>query len=150
MRTLLTLAVLALLAPASVHAEGFATSKDAELMVHQAIAYMKKEGKQKALAEFSDPDGRFRYKDLYLMAYDLEGRCLAHGTRKERIGKIHLDEKDGDGRSFIRERIEIARKYGKGWQEYKYANPMTNRIEQKVAYIEASDGVVVICGAYKK
>jgi cytochrome c len=150
MRTLLALAVLVAAVPASIRAEEFATTKDAELMVHQAVAHMKKVGKEKALAAFSDPNGAFRYKDLYVMAYDLDGRCLAHGAKKERIGKLLIDEKDVDGKAFVRERIEIARKHGKGWQEYKFANPTTNRVEQKVAYFELSDGVVLVCGAYKK
>ena len=150
MRTLIALAVLALVVPASTRAEEFATTKDAELMVHQAIAYMKKVGKERALREFSDPEGRFRYRDLYLMAYDLDGRCLAHGTRRDRVGKLLIDDRDVDGKPFVRERIEIARKHGKGWQEYKYANPTTNKVERKAAYLEVWDGVVVICGAYKK
>ena len=150
MRTLLVVALLAFLAPASVRAEEFATTKDAELMVHQAIAFMKKEGKQTALAVFSDPKGQFRYKDLYIMAYDLDGRCLAHGAKKERIGKLLIDEKDVDGKQFVKERIDIAKKHGKGWQEYKFANPTTNKVEQKVCYFEAYDGVVVVAGAYKK
>ncbi len=149
-RTLLVAAVLAFLAPAFARAEEFATTKDAELMVHQAIAFMKKEGKQAALAAFSDPKGQFRYKDLYIMAYDLDGRCLAHGAKKERIGKLLIEERDVDGKQFVKERIEIAKKHGKGWQEYKFANPTTNKVEQKVVYFELSDGVVVVCGAYKK
>lgn len=150
MRTLLAVALLAFVAPASARAEDFATTKDAELMVHQGITYMRKEGKERALAAFSDPTGRFRYKDLYLMAYDLDGRCLAHGAKRERIGKLLIDERDVDGRQFVKERIEIARKHGKGWQEYKFANPTTGKVEQKVAYFEVHDGVVVVAGAYKK
>ena len=150
MRTLLAVALLAFVAPASIRAEDFATTKDAELMVHQGITYLKKEGKERALAAFSDPTGRFRYKDLYLMAYDLDGRCLAHGAKRERIGKLLIDERDVDGRQFVKERIEIARKHGKGWQEYKFANPTTGKVEQKVAYFEVHDGVVVVAGAYKK
>jgi hypothetical protein len=60
MRQLLVLAVRAAVLPSSVRAEEFATTKDAELMVHQAVAFMKKEGKVKALATFSDPAGRPR------------------------------------------------------------------------------------------
>lgn len=150
LRSLLALAVLASAVPASSRAEEFATTKDAELMVHQGIAYMKKEGKAKAFAAISDPNGPFRYKDLYLMVYDLDARCLAHGAKKERIGKTFMDEKDVDGKQFIKERIEIVKKHGKGWQDYKYANPTTNKIELKAVYFEEWDGVVVSGGAYKK
>ena len=150
MRTLLVAALLAVVVPASVHAEDFATTKDAELMVHQAITFMKKEGKERALAAFSDPNGRFRYKDLYLMAYDLDGRCLAHGAKRDRIGKLLIDERDVDGKQFVKERIEIVKKHGKGWQEYKFQNPVTKKVELKVAYFERVGDVVLVCGAYKK
>lgn len=150
LHSLLALAVLVTAVPAAARAEDFATTKDAELMVHQGIAYMKKEGKAKALAAFSDPKGPFRYKDLYLMAYDLNGTCLAHGAQKARIGKNFIDETDSEGRPFIRERMEIAKRSGKGWQEYKWANPTTGKIEQKVSYLEVWDGIVVVGGAYKQ
>ncbi len=150
MRKLVALAALALLLPCGARAEEVATTKDAELMVHHAVAFLEKEGKEKAFAEFSDPKGRFTYRDLYIMVYDLNGKCLAHGAKKERIGKNLLDEKDVDGKQFVRERVRIAKEAGKGWQEYKFQNPMTKQIEQKIAYLERVDDVIVLCGAYKK
>jgi cytochrome c len=149
MRKLVAAVALAIALP-SAHAEEFATTKDAELMVHQAVAFMKKEGKEKAFAAFSDPNGRFRYRDLYVMAYDLQGRCLAHGAKKDRIGKLLIEDKDADGKLFVKERIAIAKQHGKGWQEYKWENPVSHQIEQKVAYFELSDGVIVASGAYKR
>ncbi len=38
---------------------------------------------------------------------------------------------------------------GKGWTEYKFQNPATGKVEQKVAYAERVGDVVVLCGAYK-
>ena len=143
MRKLVAAVALAVALPAAARAEEFATSKDAELMVHQAVAFMKKEGREKALAAFSDPNGRFRYRDLYVMAYDLQGRCLAHGAKKDRIGKLLIEDKDADGKLFVKERVAIAKKYGKGWQEYKWENPVSHQIEQKVAYFELFDGIIV-------
>ncbi|WP_242342524.1 cache domain-containing protein [Anaeromyxobacter terrae] len=131
-------------------AEPYATSKDAELLVHRAALFMKKEGKEKAIATFNDPHGPFIYRDLYVFAYDLDGTCLAHPTKPERVGKNNMSDKDPDGREFVRERLQLARKHGKGWQQYKFNNPVTNKVEQKVAYFELVDGVVLVAGAYKK
>jgi signal transduction histidine kinase len=119
-------------------------------MVRHAVAFLKKEGKEKAFAEFNDPKGRFTYRDLYIMVYDLNGKCVSHGAKKERIGKDFLEEKDVDGKQFVKERVEIAKRNGKGWQEYKFQNPLTKRVEQKVAYFERVGDVIVLCGAYKK
>jgi len=126
-----------------------ATTKDAETMVHKAVELVKRDGKEKALAVFSDPKGAFTYRDLYIAAYDLEGKCVAHGAKKERIGKNSIEEKDADGKLFVKERVAIAKKDGKGWQEYKFINPADGKMESKVAYFEVVDGVILVCGAYK-
>lgn len=142
-------ALLLFLAPAAL-AEDRATTKDAELLVHRAAAYLKKEGKTKALAAFQDLHGPFAYRDLYVFAYALDGTCLAHPTKPERVGKNNLKDRDPDGREFVRERLEAARRHGRGWQQYKFQNPDTKAIEQKVAYFERIDDVVLVAGAYRR
>jgi cytochrome c len=144
----LTLAVLTLASAA--RAEEYATTKDAELLVHNAVAFLRKEGKAKALEAFNDPKGRFAYRDLYVMAYDMNGKCLAHGAKKERVGKNFMDEKDVDGKLFMQERFRIAKQHGKGWQDYKFENPVTRKVEQKTVYFERVDDVLLVSGAYKK
>jgi signal transduction histidine kinase len=141
------LAVLILAAPAL--ADERATTRDAETMVHKAAALLKRDGKEKAFAVFNDPKGAFTYRDLYIAAYDLEGKCVAHGANKARIGKVMLEDKDADGKQFVKERVAIAKKDGKGWQEYKFLNPADGKIEAKVAYVELVDDVILVCGAYK-
>ena len=143
-----TLLALALAVPA--RSEEYATTKDAEQLVRRAAAFLKKEGREKALAAFQDRKGAFVYRDLYVFAYTLDGICMAHPTKPERVGKNNLKDKDPDGKEFVRERIEIVKRDGKGWQEYKFHNPATNRVEQKVAYFELVDGLLLVSGAYKK
>jgi cytochrome c len=126
-----------------------ATTKDAETMVHKAVELVKRDGKEKAFAVFNDPKGAFTFRALYIAAYDLEGKCVAHGAKKERIGKNAIEDKDADGKLFVKERVAVAKKDGKGWQEYKFMNPADGKVEAKVAYFEVVDGVILVCGAYK-
>jgi len=147
--TRLAAAALAVLLPLAALAEERATSKQAEGMVKNAVALLQKEGKEKAFAAFNDPKGPFTYRDLYVVAYDLEGKCLAHGQKKERVGKSLIGDKDPDGKPFIAERVKLMKEQGKGWQEYKFMNPATQKVEQKVAYCELVEGTIVCCGAYK-
>ena len=44
----------------------------------------------------------------------------------------------------------LAKTKGKGWQDYKFTNPVSKKIEQKSAYIEKVDDLIVGCGVYKK
>ncbi len=142
-------AALVLALPLCAPAEERATTQQAEALVHTAVEYLKKEGPEKAYATFSDPKGVFTFRDLYVVAYDLSGKCLAHGQKKDRIGKNLIADKDPDGKEFVKERVEVAKRDGKGWQEYKFMNPATQKVETKVAYFEKVGDVIIACGAYK-
>jgi signal transduction histidine kinase len=66
------------------------------------------------------------------------------------VGKDMIDMKDPDGVPFVKERIEIAKTKGKGWQDYKFTNPVTKQIEPKTVYLEKYEDMIVCSGAYKK
>ena len=131
-------------------AEKRGTAGEAEALVKKAIAYMKSNGKDAAFAEINNPKGRFTVRDLYVFVYDMNGKCVAHGQNLKMIGKDLAEMKDADGKMFVKERIEIAKTKGNGWQDYKFTNPITKNIEQKRAYIEKHDDYIVGSGIYKQ
>jgi len=49
----------------------------------------------------------------------------------------------------VKERIALVKAKGKGWQDYKFTNPVSKKIEGKTAYIELCDGMIFGCGVYK-
>jgi signal transduction histidine kinase len=126
------------------------TPAQAEAMVKKAIEFIKANGKEKAFEAFNDAKGKFVDGDLYVMVYDLTGKCVAHGANPKMIGKDLIDMKDADGKLFVKERVEMATAKGKGWQNYKWTNPTNKNIEAKTAYIQKLDDVIVCSGAYKK
>lgn len=128
----------------------FGTPAEAEAMVKRAIAEIKAAGKDKALAEISNPKGKFIDRDLYVFVYDMNGKCVAHGFNQKMIDKDLVEMKDPDGKFYVKERIEIAKTKGKGWQDYKFTNPSSKKLENKTAYIEKFDDLIVGCGVYKK
>jgi signal transduction histidine kinase len=132
------------------YAAEFGTAGEAEAMVKKAIALIKADGKDKAFGEISNPKGKFVDRDLYIFVYDMNGKCVAHGFNQKMIGKDLFEMKDSDGKFYVKERVEIAKTEGKGWQDYKFTNPLSKKIEQKTAYIERADDLIVGCGVYKK
>ena len=122
---------------------------DAKSMVEKAIAYYKAEGKEKAFSEISDPNGKFMKGDLYVFVYDMKGTALARPVQKGLIGNNLLSATDGAGNPYVKNRVELAKAKGKGWQDYKYFNPLTKKMEDKTAWIETYDGYIFGCGAYK-
>jgi signal transduction histidine kinase len=119
-------------------------------MVKKAIEFYKANGAEKAFAEISNPKGKFIKGDLYIFVYDLTGKCVAHGGNAKQVGKDLIELKDNDGRAFVKERIDLVKAKGKGWQNYNWTNPTTKAIEKKTAYVEKVDTYVFGCGAYSK
>ncbi|MCU6501699.1 cache domain-containing protein [Rugamonas sp. A1-17] len=127
-----------------------AASKDeAVAMVKKAVGYIRQNGKDKALAEFSRPKGQFVDRDLYIAALDLNGLMLAHGANPRLIGKNLLDIKDVNGKAFVREQIAMAKTKGSGWVEFEWVNPVSQKIEPRATYLERIDDYFVLSGVYK-
>lgn len=74
---------------------------------------------------------------------------LAHGANEKMIGKNLIDLRDVDGKEFVKERVEMARSKGTFWQDYKFTNPTTNKIELKSMNCEKLDNAAVCVGTYK-
>jgi cytochrome c len=126
------------------------TKDEAVAMVKKAIEYLKANGNEKAFDEFSNPKGQFVNKDLYVVVYDMTGKCLAHGANQKMIGRDLMDNKDVDGKEFVKERVEMMKTQASGWQDYKFRNPLSNQIEAKSMYIERTGELIVGCGVYKQ
>lgn len=128
-----------------------AASKDeAVAMVKKAVGYIRQNGKDKALAEFSRPKGQFVDGELYIAALDLNGQMLAHGANPKLIGKSLLDIKDVNGKAFVREQIELAKTKGSGWVEFVWVNPVSQKMEARATYLERIDDYFVLSGVFKK
>ena len=127
------------------------TAAEATAMVDKAIAHIKKAGREKAFADFNNPKGPFTDGDLYVVVYDLTGKVLAHGANTKMIGKDVIDLRDSDGKFFVKERVEMMSKSptAKGWQDYKFMNPVSRQIEPKSMYLQRFEDVMVGCGIYK-
>lgn len=127
------------------------TSAEATAMVQKAVAHIKKVGRDKAFADFNNKHGAFTDRDLYVVVYDLKGKVLAHGANEKLIGKDVLELRDMDGKYFVKERVEMMSKSpdAKGWQDYKFMNPVTRQIEPKSMFLQRLDDMIVGCGIYK-
>lgn len=134
----------------AVHAaEGGATKAEAEAMVKKGIAFIKANGNEKGYAEITKKGGQFSDRDLYLVVYGLDGVVHAHGSNAKMVGKNLIDLKDIDGKAFVKERVELGKAKASFWQEYKFTNPESKKIEPKIMYCERLEQAVVCGGIYK-
>jgi cytochrome c len=128
---------------------GNATADEATAMVKKGVAFIKAQGTEKGYAEISNKQGQFIDRDLYLVVYGLDGTVLAHGANDKMVGKNLIDLKDIDGKAFVKERVELAQTKSSFWQDYKFTDPVTRKIEPKTTYCERLDASVVCGGIYK-
>jgi len=134
----------------SVQAVEFATKTEAEAMVHKALKFLKANGKEKTYSEIDKKDGQFVDRDLYLTVYGMDGVVRAHGANPKMIGKNLMEIKDVDGKAFVKERVDLAKKKQPFWQDYKFTNPVSKQIEPKAMYCVPEDDIVVCGGVYLK
>jgi len=125
-----------------------ATPAEAQAMLAKAAAHLKAVGPEKALPEFMAKPGPWVDRDLYLSAYDMNGKTVSH-INPRMVGKDNMNLQDANGKFIIKERFEIVKAKGKGVQEYSFLNPSTKQIEAKVMYFEKVGDLVLACGAYK-
>jgi cytochrome c len=112
--------------------ENYTSNETLVAFVDSAVAYVKSHGREKALAEFNNPNGSFIRGELYIYAYDFNGTTLAHPVNPEKVGKNRLSE--GATGVFVREMSDVVRN-GSGFYRFSYVNPAHNRtLESKLGY----------------
>jgi signal transduction histidine kinase len=128
------------------------TADEAVAMVKKAGEFLKKNGKEKAFAEFNDPKGAFIHKDLYIFTFLANGDGIeqANGANVKLVGKNVTQMKDADGKFLIKDILALGMsKEGRGWVDYKWPNPSTGTIDSKRTYVERVEDVIIGCGIYK-
>ena len=115
--------------------------------VQEAIDLYEGVGKEKALAEIADPDGRLIQGERYIFALDLDGNLLAHPFAERLRGKNLIGLRDCDGRNFISKMVDVAKARGYGFTEYKWPAPGAGKEFHKVVFFERVDGMI-LCGGF--
>lgn len=127
------------------------TPAETTALVKEAITFAKASGKEAAFKEITKIGGRFHKHggELYVFVYDMDGRVVAHGQGAAKVGVNQANAKDPEGREYIKERLALAKSKGKGWHDYIYLNPVTQKREPKTSYIEVHENLIFGAGIYK-
>lgn len=130
-----------------------ATKEEMVAFVNKAHSYIKDKGVDASCAEFNrtkDEGGSFQSGELYIFAYDFEGKVLCHGGKKSLIGKNLITFKGPDGKLTIQDLLNAA-KAGSGFVEYKWENPLTKTVDDKLGYaLKINDKLWIGSGIYLK
>lgn len=128
----------------------FGTRDEAVAMVKRVQVMFKAAGAEATFKAVSDKSvAEFHDRDLYPFIYDYAGVNVAHGARPALIGKNLITLKDQEGKFLVRDMLEIAKTKGQGWYDYKWPNPLNNKIEDKSSYVEKMGDYWVGVGVYR-
>ena len=126
------------------------SAAQAKQWVERADKYVQEVGLKAAIAEFNNPKGKFFKGDLYISAFQFDGKVIAFPQDPSKIGLNRINYKDVDGKLFIREFTEVAKTKGAGWVDFKYLNRKTNQVGQKTGYVKkVAKDVYLVCSADK-
>ena len=128
----------------------FGTREEAVAMVKRVVETFSRSGAEATFKAVNDKaDRAFHDRDLYPFVYDLKGVNVAHGARPALVGKNLISLKDQNGVYLIQEMIALAKGPGSGWVDYKWPNPITDKIEDKSSYVEKMGDYFVGVGVYR-
>ena len=126
-----------------------ATKEDAVKMVKSAVDFAKKNGKPALLKEVCNDNPMFKQGTVYIWVGNANYVTLAHASIPKMQGVDGKLFKDSNGVKFVVEAIDMAVKNGSGWTKYRFMNPATNTIQNKVVYSEKLDDIVIVSGVYE-
>jgi cytochrome c len=143
------IALLAFMPVVTMSADAAPTKDEVVAQVKKAVAFYKANGREKALAELNNKDGQFAKGEDYVDVHDTSGVCVAHPISPGIVGLNRLDQADPNGKQFIKEIVETAKTKPNGWITYMRKNPVSGKIEKKLAYWEVQDGLIFKAGTYE-
>lgn len=128
-------------------AEERGTQQEAKAMADAALAHIAKAGFEPALKDFSADKASWVKKDLYVVVFNYEGKCLTHGVNDKLIGKAMWDIKDQNGKAFVQDFVASSKAKSEGWVDLAWAHPQTKKPEPKrmsTRRIPGQDAVLVV------
>jgi cytochrome c len=109
------------------------TRPEAKALAEAAAMHVDKVGSEQAFKDFT-ADAKWRPKDMYVFAQNMDAVMTYHGANPKLIGKNFAEVKDTSGKEFNKEMVATAKK-GSGWVDYQWAHPVSKKVEDKTSFI---------------
>jgi signal transduction histidine kinase len=133
-----------------VSADNKPTQDEVKALTIKAVDLIASKGIDDARATFHQ-DGEFKHGEIYVNVINTDGKWLVYPPRPAGEGASVINVKDADGKLLIQEIIKLAKDPGEGWVDYRWLNPVSNKIESKVSFVKRvpNTDLVAYIGIYK-
>ena len=127
-----------------------ASPEQARALLDKAVSELARDPKG-TLTAINSLKGGFLQDDLYVFVVDLSNdRYVAHGTNLRLINTDFRKVKDPEGKPVGEPILTLIGKQDSGEYEYRWRNPVTNKVENKHAYVRKAGNYLVAVGYYSK
>ena len=136
--------------PTALWAADQPSQAEAKQVALKAAALVKDKGVDAARTVL-DAEGEFKHGEIYVNVISDKGVRLVYPPTPNVINVDVADAQDVDGKYLIKDILEVAKTKGEGWTQYRWTNPATTKIQEKISYVVSvpDRGVVVYVGVYK-
>jgi len=127
-----------------------ATPQQADRLLDRAVTALEQNPKD-SIAAINTLSASFREDDLYVFVVDLQtGRYVAHGYNLRLLGVEFSSIRDPDGKPVGEPILKLMKDRNEGGYDYRWKNPVTNKVEDKYALLRKTGHLLVAVGYYKK
>lgn len=127
-----------------------ATSQQAEQLLERTVQALAQDP-EASIAAINGLSPRFREDDLYAFVIDLNsGRYVAHGYNLRLLGVPFASIRDPDGKPVGAPILALMHNRDQGDYDYRWKNPVTGKVEDKVALLRKVGHLLVAVGYYQK
>jgi methyl-accepting chemotaxis protein len=117
-------------------------------LVKKAVVLYQSQG-PRALDMITERASEFTDRDMYVFAFDRQGRYRALSGKPDKVNTAVKDNPGVDGAKLVLDAFEAA-SHGGGWVDYTFTNPQTGKVDQKTSYVlPVSADLLIGCGVYK-
>jgi hypothetical protein len=125
-----------------------ATPEQARALRNKAVNALLKD-EPGTLKAINSLQGGFLQDDLYVFVVDLNTqRYVAHGTNLRLVNTDFSKIKDPDGKPVGEPILKLMAEQDQGEYKYRWKNPVTDKIENKHAYVRKAGHFMVAVGYY--
>jgi cytochrome c len=127
-----------------------ATPQQAEQLLARTVQALQQDP-EASIAAINGLSPRFREDDLYAFVIDLNsGRYVAHGYNLRLLGVPFASIRDPDGKPVGAPIMALMKDHDQGAYDYRWKNPVTGKVEDKVALLRKTGHLLVAVGYYRK
>jgi len=124
------------------------TPAEAEALVEKAKAHFQEVGRTQALVDFTGKKAPWVDRDLYVVCIDANHTILANGAFPKYVGVSADALTDADGKPLGKAFWNAVAEGPEGSVKYRWINPVSGKIEWKIAYLRRVGDDLLIVGAY--